>query len=140
MTSGPRFARVGYVSIRQTASEPHYAADTLEYRLRQVDVDGSGSTSDPVRIERTVDELELLGTPPNPAQSRATVRFAVPETQAVTLRLYDVVGREVRTLARGPQGGRTEMQVGLSGLPSGTYFVRLRAEDRVRTQRLTVVR
>ena len=103
-----------YPSAKQVLKfEPHYAADTLEYRLRQVDVDGSGSTSDPVRIERTVDELELLGTPPNPAQSRATVRFAVPETQAVTLRLYDVVGREVRTLAHGPQEGRTEMQVGL---------------------------
>ena len=69
-----------------------------------------------------VDEVELLGAYPNPAQSRATVRFAVPETRAVTLRLYDVMGREVRTLAHGPQEGRTEMQVGLSGLPSGFFL------------------
>ena len=131
-----------YPSAKQVLKfEPHYAADTLEYRLRQVDVDGSGSTSDPVRIERTVDELELLGTPPNPAQSRATVRFAVPSAQEVTLRLYDVMGREVRTLARGgPQEGRTEMQVGLSGLPSGIYFLRLQAGGTTKTQKMTVVR
>ena len=123
-----------------TDADLPYAADTLEYRLRQVDVDGTGSVSEPIRVGRTVDEVELLGTHPNPAQSRATVRFAVPETRAVTLRLYDVMGREVRTLARGPQEGRTEMQVGLSGLPSGIYFLRLQAGGTTKTQKMTVVR
>jgi hypothetical protein len=130
-----------YPSAKQVLKfEPHYAADTLEYRPRQVDVDGTGSVSASIRVGRTVDEVELLGTHPNPAQSRATVRFAVPETQAVTLRLYDVLGRQVRTVQQGALEGRQELQVDLSGLPSGTYFVRLRAEDHVRTQRLTVVR
>jgi hypothetical protein len=50
------------------------------------------------------------------------------------------MGREVRTLARGPQEGRTEMQVGLSGLPSGIYFLRLQAGGTTKTQKMTVVR
>ena len=117
-----------------------YAADTLEYRLRQVDVDGSGSVSEPIRVGRTANEVELLGTHPNPARSRATVRFAVPKTQKVTLRLFDLMGRRVRTLAQGPQEGRTEMRVGLSGLPSGIYFLRLQAGGTTKTQKMTVVR
>jgi hypothetical protein len=117
-----------------------YAADKLAYRLRQVDVDGSESLSDRVTIQRTVDEVELLGTFPNPARTQTTVQFAVPGQQKVALKLYDVMGREVRTLARGPQEGRTEMQVGLSGLPSGIYFLRLQAGGTTKTQKMTVVR
>jgi hypothetical protein len=144
------WTQVGFVDGAGTSSESQrysftdadlpYAADTLEYRLRQVDVDGSGSVSEPIRVGRTVDEVELLGTHPNPAQSRATVRFAVPSAQEVTLRLYDVMGREVRTLARGPQEGRTEMRVGLSDLSSGIYFLRLQAGGTTKTQKMTVVR
>ena len=117
-----------------------YAADELEYRLRQVDVDGSETLTDPVEIERAVEQLELRKTFPNPASGQATVQFAVPGRQDVALRLYDVLGRQVRTVQQGALEGRQELQVDLSGLPSGTYFVRLRAKDHVRTQRLTVVR
>ena len=144
------WTQVGVVDGAGTSSEPQrysftdadlpYAADTLEYRLRQVDVDGTGSVSEPIRVGRTANEVELLGTHPNPARSRATVRFAVPKTQKVTLRLFDLMGRRVRTLAQGPQEGRTEMRVGLSDLSSGIYFLRLQAGGTTKTQKMTVVR
>ena len=144
------WTQVGFVDGAGTSSESQrysftdadlpYAADTLEYRLRQVDVDGSGSVSESIRVGRTVDDVELLGTFPNPARTQTTVQFAVPGQQKVALKLYDVMGREVRTLARGPQEGRTEMQVGLSDLSSGIYFLRLRAGGTTKTQKMTVVR
>jgi len=144
------WTQVGFVDGAGTSSESQrysftdadlpYAADTLEYRLRQVDVDGSGSVSESIRVGRTVDEVELLGTFPNPARTQTTVQFAVPGQQKVALKLYDVMGREVRTLARGPQEGRTEMQVGLSDLSSGIYFLRLQAGGTTKTQKMTVVR
>ena len=127
-------------TYRFTDKDLPYAADELEYRLRQVDVDGSETLTDPVEIERAVEQLELRKTFPNPASGQATVQFAVPGRQDVALRLYDVLGRQVRTVQQGALEGRQELQVDLSGLPSGTYFVRLRAKDHVRTQRLTVVR
>ena len=117
-----------------------YAADKLEYRLRQVDLDGSESLSEPVIIQRAVDEVELLGTFPNPARTQATIRFAVPEQQSVTLRMYDVLGRQVQTIVDGEREGRQSMQVNVSDLPSGVYFLRLEAESQMKTQRMTVVR
>ena len=142
--------KIGFVDGIGTTSEARtyeftdadlpYAADEISYRLRQVDVDGTGSVSEPILIERTVDEVELLGTHPNPARSRATVRFAVPETREVTLQLYDLMGRQVRTLSQGPKKGRTEMRVGLSDLSSGIYFLRLQAGGTTKTQKMTVVR
>ena len=127
-------------SYRFTDRSLPYEAERLEYRLRQVDTDGSASYSDSVTVERTVDEMELLGTYPNPAQSRVTVRYAIPEPQDISVRLYDVLGRRVRTVIRGEQSGRHKRQVDLSGLASGVYFLRLSAEGQMRTQKLTVVR
>jgi len=117
-----------------------YAADSLEYRLRQVDTDGSTSLSEPITIERTVTGVELLSTYPNPTRNQATVRFAVPERQKVTLQLYDVLGRRVQTIVDGELEGRQETQVDVSGLSSGVYFLRLQASEKMKTQRMTVVR
>lgn len=117
-----------------------YAADRLDYRLRQVDLDGSAQLSKTLTVERGVNEVEFLGTYPNPAQSRATVRYALPERQEVRLELYDVLGRQVRTLVRGEQAGRHERRVEVGDLASGVYFLRLEAEDKMRTQKLKVVR
>ena len=131
-----------YPSAKQVLKfEPHYAADTLEYRLRQVDVDGSESLSERVTIQRTVGEVELLGTFPNPARAQTTVQFAVPGQQKVALKLYDVMGRKVRTLLRGgAQRGRQETTFAAEGLASGVYFVRMQAGDYRETRKVALVR
>jgi hypothetical protein len=78
---------------------------------------------------------------PNPGQHRATVRYTLPRAQDVTIALYDVLGRRVRTLVQDQKAaGRYEQTVDLSGLSSGAYFLRMRAGNTTRTQRLTVVR
>mgnify|MGYP002338705258 CR=1 FL=1 len=142
--------QVGYREGAGTTSQPRayrftdtdlpYEADRLAYRLKQVDTDGTASYSEEVTVRRGVDELTLLGTSPNPARRRATVRFAVPERQEVTVRLYDVLGRRVRTTVRRTAEGRQETRLDVGDLSSGVYFLRLRAGGEVRTQKLTVVR
>jgi hypothetical protein len=121
-----------------------YAADTLSYRLRQVDLDGSATLTDQVRVARGgVERLQLEKTFPNPARSRVTVRFAVPENTdetGVTMRLYDVLGRRMRSVAQKAETGRHETQLSVSGLSSGVYFLRLSAGPTTETRRLTVVK
>jgi len=123
-----------------TDDELPFAADRLEYRLRQVDTDGTAHHSKTITVERGVDEVELLGTYPNPARQQATVRYALPERQEVSLRLYDVLGRQVRTVLSGEQTGRHEQTLEVSELPSGTYFLRLKTGGQTRTRKLTVLR
>ena len=60
--------------------------------------------------------------------------------QEVTLRLYDVLGRQVQTVRTAAESGRHERTLSVGDLASGSYFLRLRGEDTVRTRRLTVVR
>ncbi|MFB6272369.1 MAG: T9SS type A sorting domain-containing protein, partial [Salinibacter sp.] len=127
-------------SYRFTDGDLPYEADALTYRLKQVDTDGSAHYSRTITVERGVDKVELLGTYPNPASQQATVRYALPGQKEVSIRLYDVLGRQVRTVVRGKQSGRQKRRVDVSDLASGVYFLRLRAGGQVQTQKLTVVR
>ena len=148
-SSAAEWTTVGYREGAGTTSSPRryrfvdevpYEADRLVYRLKQVDTDGTASYSTELTVRRGVDELTLLGTYPNPARRRATVRFGVPERQEVTVRLYDVLGRRVRTAVRRTAEGRQETTLDVGDLSSGVYVLRLRAGGETRTRKLTVVR
>jgi len=130
----------GPTSYRFTDTDLPYEADRPRYRLKQVDTDGSAHHSDPVTVERSIDQVQLLGTYPNPAQNRTTVRYALPEAREVTIRLYNTLGQQVRTVVEGEQDGRHERPVDVSNLSSGVYFLRFEAGGQTRTQKLTVVR
>lgn len=146
--NGRSWTSVGTVTVptnartyRFTDEEVPYAADSLGYRLKEIRTDGREARySQTLTVDRRVEAVELQEIAPNPTRQRATVRYALPEQQAMAMRLYDVLGRRVRTVLDRTQTGRHERQIDVSGLPSGTYFLRLRAGDTIATERLTVVR
>jgi len=55
------------------------------------------------------------------------------------LRLFDVMGRQVRTVTP-VSGGRSTVSIDVSDLSSGVYLLRLSANGTTRTRRLTVVK
>ncbi len=157
MTSDPRDASnwqtVGSVDGAGTTTKAQsyrfadtnipYGADSLTYRLKQVDTDGTAAYSEPITVaRRTVEQVQLLGTFPNPAYQQTTIRFAIPDgsAQDVTLRLHDALGRQVRTVQTTAEAGRHTVQINTGQLSSGIYFLRLLAGSTVKTQKLTVVR
>jgi hypothetical protein len=151
---GSSWTTLGRVEGAGTTDEPQsyrfadantpYAADSLQYRLAQVDVDGTVNFSDPVTVRfGNPNGLELLGSFPNPARSQATVRFAIPEQMSadnVRLELYDLLGRQVKTIPAAETSGRVEQTLDVSDLPSGTYLLRLSAGGQTQTQQVTIVR
>jgi hypothetical protein len=55
--------------------------------------------------------------------------------------VYDVIGREVRTLVNGPKvAGSYTIQFDGSDLPSGVYFYRLRAGDFTSVKKLILLK
>ncbi len=129
-------------TYRFTDADLPYGAETVEYRLRQVDVDGSTELSDIVTVTVAVpDAVQLLGSAPHPVAQQGQIRYALPQTMDVELAVYDLLGRRVATLDRGTkQARRHTVQVDASDWASGTYFIRLEAGDEVKTRRLTVVK
>lgn len=78
---------------------------------------------------------------PNPATTRTTLGYTLPEASRVRLAVYDVLGRAVAVLADGPrEASAHDVTLDASVLPSGTYLVRLTAGDHVETRRLTLLR
>jgi hypothetical protein len=146
------WSNLGFVEGSGTTSEAQtyrfedvslpFAADSLQYRLKQVDADGTTHLSDPVIIaRRTGDEADLRSVYPNPTTRRATVEVAVPtDADDARLELFDLLGRKVRTLTAGIESGRQSQTVEVSDLSPGVYFLRLRAAGTITTQKLTVVR
>ena len=83
----------------------------------------------------------LVGSFPNPAAGTATVRFELAEAGPVSLRLYDVMGREVAVVADGPRAaGANAATLDVSGLAAGVYVLRLEASGASAAARLSVVR
>ena len=71
----------------------------------------------------------------------ALVHYALPVPCSVSLRLYDLTGRQLRILARGLHpAGTHEVRLVPGGLPSGVYFCRLIAGGFTQTRRVALLR
>lgn len=78
---------------------------------------------------------------PNPFADAATVSYTLDRPMAVTLTLYDGVGRVVRVLEEGTRGaGPHTVPVEAGALPAGTYFVQIRSEVGTEVRALTLAR
>jgi hypothetical protein len=94
-----------------------------------------------VGLQGAPEAFALKKTYPNPASGQTTVEYALPTQADVTIAVYDVLGRRVATLTDGSeQAGRHRAELDAHRMPSGTYFVRMRAEDFQQTRRLTIVK
>lgn len=119
-----------------------YAAETVSYRLKQVDFDGTAAFSKVVTAHRGIPaSVALHGTFPNPARHTLTVRYELPEHRTVRLEAYNVLGQRVATVVDGEQtAGRKERVLDVSQWASGTYFLRLSAGHIIHTKQLIVLR
>ncbi len=89
--------------------------------------------------------VQLLPAEPNPFNPSTRIAFKLPSARNIDLRVFDLRGRMVRTLASGsyPAGrhsvewnGRTD---GGTAVPSGVYFYRLRSGETVRSGKMLLV-
>ncbi|CAN5525647.1 hypothetical protein BH23BAC4_BH23BAC4_15120 [soil metagenome] len=119
-----------------------FTANRVQYRLRQVDTDGTSEYSGEIELDASVPTaLRLHPAFPNPIRISATLRFELPSEGAVSITLYDMLGRTVQHLVdRDMEVGRHQVSLDAQGLAAGVYIVRLSTADRAETQRLTIVR
>ena len=75
-------------------------------------------------------EFVLLQNYPNPFNPTTVISYEVPVNSIVTMRVYDLIGRQVRTLINGPKNaGHYTVQFDGSNLASGVYFYRIEAKS-----------
>ena len=93
-------------------------------------------------VEGLAQRFELLQNYPNPFNPRTMIRFTLPRTSRVTLRVYDLLGREIATLVdrESLAAGTHDVSFDASHLSSGVYFYRLQADGIARTRQMVLVK
>ncbi|MCG6960030.1 T9SS type A sorting domain-containing protein, partial [bacterium BMS3Abin03] len=70
-----------------------------------------------------------------------TIEYKIPESGLVTIKVYDILGREVQTLVdQQLQPGFYSVQFDGSNLASGIYFYRIKAGKFVQTKKLMLLK
>ncbi len=78
---------------------------------------------------------------PNPFNPATTIRYDLPSTSLVSLKVFDILGREVRTLVNEVQdAGFKSVKFDASSFASGVYFYTLRAGGLSATRKLLLIR
>jgi photosystem II stability/assembly factor-like uncharacterized protein len=78
---------------------------------------------------------------PNPFNPATVIRYQVPVSSNVSLKIYNPLGQEIATLVdKVMQSGRYEVRFDGTGLPSGIFFYRLVAGSFLDTRKLLLLR
>jgi len=116
--------KIAFVKGHGTTTEPQFysfidesvASGNYQYRLKQIDYDGSFEYSGIVEVEVGLPtEFSLEQNYPNPFNPSTMIRYEIPgqarnDNMLVVLKVYDVLGNEIATLVNEEK-------------PSGTYEV-----------------
>ena len=113
------------------------------YRLKQLDNDGSFEYSETIEIDYSgiPDNYSLSQNYPNPFNISTIIRYSIPEEKLVTIKIYNALGEEVKTLTNKiQQPGRYTINFDATFLSSGLYFYRLVAGDFVETKKMLLLK
>ena len=138
--------KIGFVEGNGTSTEPHtyffsdknLSSGTYNYRLKQTDNNGTykyinldeSFTVQPV-------EFNLSQNYPNPFNPATMIKYSLPEASRVSLKVYNVIGKEVETLVNDEKpAGTYEVNFDAAQLPSGIYFYQLKTGNFVETKKM----
>ena len=78
---------------------------------------------------------------PNPFNPQTNIEFSIPESGSVTLKVYDMLGKEVDVLVNDNLSpGNYSTELNASSLPSGTYFYRISAGYFTETKKMILIK
>ncbi|MEE9429585.1 MAG: T9SS type A sorting domain-containing protein [Melioribacteraceae bacterium] len=86
-------------------------------------------------------EFSLTQNYPNPFNPTTTIEFSLPQTSDVTLKIYDMLGKEVTTLVdKKKSGGTYRVSLDATKLSSGIYIYRLEADRFSSTRKMILIK
>lgn len=103
--------------------------------------DSVGVLNSEIRTVSTPKEYILNQNYPNPFNPTTVIEFVIPKADNVSLKIYDVLGREVATLLNERRNaGVYRVNFNAASLSSGTYFYRLQSGGFTQTKKMILVK
>lgn len=86
-------------------------------------------------------DFHLMQNYPNPFNPSTKIRYSVPHTSLVHIKVYDVLGNEIETLVdEYKSAGTYEITWNAENLPSGLYFYQLKAGEFIQTKKMILLK
>ncbi|MCB0728915.1 MAG: T9SS type A sorting domain-containing protein [Ignavibacteriae bacterium] len=145
------WTKVGNVAGNGTSStvnnysftDRNLATGSYSYRLKQVDFNGNFeyfNLNNEINIG-TPSTYALSQNYPNPFNPTTTINFDLPTDGNVSLKLYDMSGKEVATLVNEVRSaGYYSVNFNASQLTSGVYFYTISADNFTATRKMLLVK
>ncbi|HRI46876.1 MAG TPA: T9SS type A sorting domain-containing protein [Ignavibacteriaceae bacterium] len=149
--SSAEWTNVGFITGNGTTSElSNYSyADrnlsngTYNYRLKQIDLDGSSkyyNLNSEIDIN-SPNSFELSQNYPNPFNPSTVINFRLEKDEAVTLKIYDISGKEIAQLVNSEmKAGNHSIVFDASSLSSGTYLYELISGNQKAIKKLILIK
>ena len=125
---------LGFVEGNGTTTEINYYSffdnglnsGIYNYRLKQIDFDGSIKYSAIVETEILPLNFIVEQNYPNPFNSSTVIEYYLPENAILTFRIYNVLGEMVKEIQSGyADAGHNKINLNAVDLPSGQYIYRI---------------
>ncbi|MBS1518798.1 MAG: T9SS type A sorting domain-containing protein [Bacteroidetes bacterium] len=148
-TSGDRYIFIG--SLIGTVQ----SLDTADFKTISIIKKGSNNLSSVAELKNCVNfvisvnnissetpgDFKLYQNYPNPFNPSTMIRFDLVNKNFVTLKIFDVLGREIKTLVNSNYAAGTyEVDFNAAGLPSGIYYYTLKAGGFSDSKKLMLIR
>jgi subtilisin family serine protease len=118
-----------------------WSVKTYDMRMRPIIATDKSSL---VGLKETLNiplKYELYNNYPNPFNPTTVIKYQLSQEGFVTLKIYDVLGREVQTLVNKEQdAGIYQVQLKADNLSSGVYFYRIKAGNFVETKKMILLK
>jgi hypothetical protein len=149
------FEDIGFVAGKGTTLEPQSytfvdedVSGSVQYRLEQIDNNGLMNYFGPIILNpnnvnnKSVPAIFALNQNyPNPFNPTTVINYQLAVDNYTTLKVYNVVGKEVTTLVNGFEtAGSHQVNFNGSQLSSGMYFYKLQSGNNVEVKKLTLIK
>ena len=126
------------ISHNYTYTDNSITSGSYAYRLKQVDNGGTYKYSDETEVIFGVPSAFTLSQNfPNPFNPTTHISYAVPEAANVKISVFDVLGREIKTLMNEEkQPGNYSIEFDAARYGSGIYFYRIQAGNMNETKKM----
>jgi len=127
------YSQGGYI-IAGSYGLPGFYSDIILIRL-------SSDISDVQLNEVMPNEYMLEQNYPNPFNSTSVIRYSVPQSSNVVIKVFDILGNEIEILVNEEKPiGTYEITWTAENLPSGIYLYQLRAGSYLQTRKMVLMK
>ena len=114
----------------------------LQYRLKQIDNDGTFEYSDVAEVNiASPENYALEQNYPNPFNPATTISYSIPSTSHVRLSVFNILGQEIAVLINEVrEAGINSVSFSGADLAGGVYFYRLSTENFTQIKKMLLVK